>query len=132
MSEIVVQNAYATLVYHPEKKIVHHMFHQAIGGQEFRQVLTTGIELLKKHGAVKWLSDDRQNSALSPEDSEWAMGEWFPNAKSAGWKFWALVVPADILARMNLKQFVDSYYEQGLRIMVFTNPEEAMTWLEIQ
>jgi hypothetical protein len=119
-------------MYHPEEKIVHHTFHQTIGGQEFRQILTTGIELMKKHEATKWLSDDRENSVLSPEDSEWAMKEWFPNAKNAGWKFWALVVPTDILARMNLKQFVDDYHQQGLRIMVFTDPDQAMEWLKIR
>jgi hypothetical protein len=129
---VVIQNEYATLEFHPKTKIVHHTFHQPIGGQKFREVLIAGTDLLKKYGASKWLSDDRENSALSPEDSEWAMKEWFPNAKSAGWKYWGLVVPPDILARMNLKQFVDDYYEQGLRIMVFTKPEEARAWLEAQ
>jgi hypothetical protein len=32
---------------------------------------------------------------------------------------------------MNLKEFVDSYSEQGLRIAVFTDPEEAKKWLMI-
>ena len=31
------------------------------------------VEILKKHGCQKWLSDDRNNSALSPEDTEWSM-----------------------------------------------------------
>jgi hypothetical protein len=60
------------------------------------------------------------------------MKDWFPRVLQAGWKFWALVVPEDIMARMNLKQFVDSYFEQGLHIMVFTDPKEAMEWLESQ
>jgi hypothetical protein len=55
--------------------------------------------------------------------------DWFPRAKAAGWKFWALVVPPDVMARLNLNEFVKSYFEQGLRIMVFTEPGEAMAWL---
>lgn len=94
--------------------------------------MNSGAELLEKHKAAKWLSDDRENSALSPEDTQWSMENWFPRAKAAGWKFWALVVPPDIMARMNLKEFVDSYYEQGLRIMVFSEPQEAQAWLERQ
>ena len=64
--------------------------------------------------------------ALSPEDTKWSKEVWFPQAVQSGWKFWALVVPQDILGRMNMKEFVDEYYEKGLRIMVFNNPEEAM------
>ena len=66
MSEIIIiQNEYATLVYHPDEKIVHHTFHKPIGDQEFRNVLNTGAKTLKKYNASKWLSDDRGNSALS-------------------------------------------------------------------
>lgn len=128
----VINDEFATLVYEPEQKIVHHTFHKPLPSTEFRRVLDTGAELFAKHQASKWLSDDRGNSALSEEDSEWAMKDWFPRVLQAGWKFWALVVPEDIMARMNLKQFVDSYYEQGLRIMVFTDPVEAKGWLERQ
>lgn len=131
MSSItVLANEYATLVYHPDQKIVHHTFHKPISGDEFRQVLNTGAELLDKYGAAKWLSDDRANSALSEEDTEWSKTHWFPRAMSAGWKFWAIVVPEDVMGKMNMKEFVDSYYEQGLRIMVFTEPEKALRWLE--
>ena len=132
MSEItIIQNEYATLVYHPDTKIVHHTFHKPISGQNFREVLNTGAKTLEKYKASKWLSDDRGNSALSPEDTEWSKTDWFPRAVKAGWKYWALVVPEDTLARMNLKEFVDSYFEQGLRIGVFSEPEEAMKWLTI-
>ena len=125
----IIDTDYGTLMYHPEAKIVHHVFHKPISGPEFRNILDEGAALLKKHGAQKWLSDDRNNSALSDEDTEWSKTDWFPRATASGWKFWALVVPADIMARMNMKEFVDAYYEYGLRTMVFDNPEEALEWL---
>jgi hypothetical protein len=125
----VLNNEYATLVFHEDTKIVHHTFHKVIGGDSFRSVLNSGVELLKQNHAQKWLSDDRNNSALSDEDTQWSMTQWFPRAKEAGWKYWALVVPEDMMARLNLKDFVDSYYDQGLRIMVFTDPNVAMDWL---
>jgi hypothetical protein len=108
---------------------MHHTFHKPISGPEFRTVLDEGAAALLKYGACKWLSDDRNNSALSPEDTEWSKTNWFPRAAAAGWKFWALVVPSDLMARMNLKVFVDTYYELGLRTMVFTDPDKAMEWL---
>ncbi len=128
-SVTIIENEYATLVYHPDTKIVHHTFLKPIGGDEFRAVLNAGAQVLKENKASKWLSDDRENSVLSNDDLAWSKDDWFPRAVRAGWKYWGLVVPQDILARMNMKQFVDSYLDQGLRIMVFSKPEKAMEWL---
>lgn len=125
----IIKNEYVTLLYHPDAKIVHHTFHKPIAGQEFRAVLSEGIKALAQHEASKWLSDDRENAALPDDDVVWSKEDWFPRAVQAGWKYWALVVPQDLLARMNMKQFVDSYIDQGLRVMVFSKPETAMEWL---
>jgi uncharacterized protein with PhoU and TrkA domain len=125
----IIQNEYATLVYHSDIKVVHHTFHKPIAGQAFRDVLSTGIKVMAEHKASKWLSDDRENAVLPDDDVTWSKEVWFPHALKAGWKYWALVVPQDLLARMNMKQFVDSYIDQGLRVMVFSQPESAMEWL---
>ena len=127
----IIKNEYANLVYHPDTKIVSHSFLKPISGPAFRNILDTGAKTLEKYQASKWLSDDRGNSALPADDTEWSKSDWFPRAVKAGWKYWALVVPQDILAQMNLREFVDSYFEQGLRIAVFDDPEEAMKWLII-
>jgi hypothetical protein len=127
----IIENEYASLVYHPGTKIVHHTFHKPISGDEFRNVLNAGIKVLAENKASKWLSDDRGNSALPDEDVTWSKEDWFPRAVHAGWKYWALAVPKDTWARMNMKQFVDSYLDQGLRIMVFSEPEGAMEWLKL-
>ena len=125
----VLDNEYATLRYYPGSKIVHHTFHQPTSGQPFREVVTTGVALLRAHKAAKWLSDDRHNLSLTPEDAEWARVNWFPCALEAGWKYWALVVPADFKARLNLGELVDEFSLQRLSIMVFTTPEEGLIWL---
>lgn len=129
-AQVIIDNDFATLLYHADTQIVHHTFHQPIGGDAFRKVLLSGLETLKANHAHKWLSDDRANAALPPEDTEWAQAVWFPQVLAAGWEFWAIVVPEGIMGRLNMKEFVDSYFEKGIRIMVSTKPEEAMHWLE--
>ena len=91
----IVDNDFATLWFHPEKKIVHHHFKQYIHGTEFRSVLTRGYELMVEHQASKWLSDDRNNGAL-PADDGMATTDWTPKVVAAGWKHWAIVLPAKI------------------------------------
>lgn len=125
----VIDHELATLIYYPDSKIVHHIFHKPISGEPFREIVNTGVELLQKNGAIKWLSDDRTNTAFPDDDTEWGKVHWFPRALEAGWKYWALIVPPDVAARMNLKEFVDTFSQQGLRIMLFATTEDALEWL---
>ena len=127
--EVIVDNEYATLVYYPELKIIHHVLHKPVPGQEFRSTLNAGAEALQKYEATKWLSDDRGNGPMAQEELDWANTDWFPRVAQAGWKFWALVVPESMMARFALKEAVDNVYEVGVRIMAFTEPDEAMDWL---
>lgn len=128
--QIILDNEFATLVYHEEEGIIHHTFHKPIGGENFREVLSKGIETLKLHRATKWLSDDRNNSTISDEDTDWAINTWSTGAIAAGWKYWALVVPHDLMARFDYREHVDSYFKRGVRVMVFTDLTAAKEWLE--
>ena len=128
--EIIFENAYASLIYYPEQKLIHHKFHQPLQGQPLRDVLNAGSDVLDQRGATKWLSDDRNNSGLTPEDADWANQDWSPRTIRAGWKYWALVVPEAVAARFSMQRPFDRAFSEGLRIAAFVNPNEAKEWLE--
>lgn len=81
---------------------------------------------------MKWLSDNRDIAAHSEADTQWINTDWLPRAVAAGWKYWALVVPHDMLARMNMSEFTESFFNMGVRCQVFTDVNEAQAWLERQ
>lgn len=58
------------------------------------------------------------------------MEDWPPRAIQAGWKFWVLAVPEDVMSKLAMNEFVQSFFELGLRIMVFTDTADARSWLE--
>lgn len=128
--QVHVDNEFATLVYIPELKLVRHKFHKAIAGQPFRAMLNRGVELLIENQAHKWLSDDRENMAFPDDDNQWIVGDWIPRAIAAGWKYWALVVPEDYAARVNMSDLINALEDKGLRMMVFTDPDKALKWIE--
>jgi hypothetical protein len=131
MSRITVLDTdYVTLWYYPETKIVSHVFHKFVYGDQFRQVLERGLEIFQEHGAQKWLSDDRKNSALPAADSEWALNDWNPRVYAAGWKYWALVMPDKVAGQTNMEWIMRENIEQGLVIQVFEDSDEALKWLE--
>ena len=126
----VFQNENAKMVYYPELKIVHNTFSGSPTGKQFREALDAGAEVMKKYGSTKWLSDDRENQVqFSDEDNQWADSVWFPKMLQVGWKTWAMVVPEAVAARDSLVEIIDNIFEQGIRISVFTDLDEALEWL---
>ncbi len=128
---ILLDNDAVTLVYYPEFGIVHHTFHRGIKDEELQEVLKAGLQVFIENGCHKWLSDDRGNAdGLSQEQFEWGEINWIQPMIRAGWKFWALVVPDEISAREDMIPLIESYYERGVRVMVFTDVQRAQDWLK--
>lgn len=126
----IIDNEYVTMKCSPEKKMIHHTFHQPISGRIFRDYLNAGIDTLREFGANKWLSDDRKNSAIPEDDVLWSMKDWGIRAVEAGWEYWAIVVPEDLAGRETMAEFRSHYLAKGVQLQVFISPEDAMAWLE--
>jgi hypothetical protein len=131
-TQTIIDNPFVTLWYHPEKKIVHHRIHKFISGKPFQELLMTGSDLIKKNQAKKWLSDDRSNTVLSQEDLKWSETFWAPPTAQAGWKFWAIVQPGQVLGQAAMERLVQKYAALGVTAKIFSDPTAAMTWLESQ
>ncbi|MEM6280890.1 MAG: hypothetical protein AAF787_01750 [Chloroflexota bacterium] len=125
----VIDNEHVVLYYHQHTKIIHHVYQPTIHGEYIKEQLNRGVELLKEHGAQKWLSDNHLFNDLPAEDSEWINTVWLPAAIEAGWKYWALVVPETDMGRMNMVQFINTFSEMGVKARVFVDPDKAMEWL---
>lgn len=130
MRETLIDNEFASLWYYPDTKIIHHQFKKFIYGPAFREVIMKGLEYFENEGCEKWLSDDRGNSALHPDDKEWGDTNWTPRVIAAGWKYWALILPEKVIGQMNMRRLIQEYLERGVEVEVFSNPEEGLAWLE--
>lgn len=131
-AKAILESDAASLWFHPDTKIVHHQIRRFVHGDEFRQVLDKGLEVFRRHGAKKWLSDDRGNGPLTQADGEWATNDWAPRVIAAGWKYWAVVLPKKVVGQMNMRRWIDFYAERGVTVDVFEMPDPAMRWLEGQ
>jgi hypothetical protein len=129
-ADVVHDNEWVTLWYHPGPKIVHHKFHKAIRGEAFQTALTMGTDILRANGAQKWLADDRLFFVLPEEDQRWAEGEWFPRTRQAGWKYWAIVKPETKITDLYLRRVAASPTAAGVRMEVFPTPMQAAEWLQ--
>jgi hypothetical protein len=123
---------FSTLWYYPNEKIIHHRFLQPVSGDAFRNILLSGLGLMRKHQALKWLSDDRLISVHSAEDSAWSQDYWLPLALNAGWKCWALLPPEKARGQINLARLTKFVGENSnVNIKIFADPEDAWKWLAL-
>lgn len=128
----LLEHGHAALWFHPQSKIVHHEFRRFVHGEDLRSLLTAGLDAFEKHGANKWLSDDRGNGPLKPDDEAWARQHWAPRAIALGWKFWAVVKPEKVFGQTYIQRIIDAYARAGVRSQVFENPTAALRWLKQQ
>lgn len=126
----VHDNEYITVQVLPDKKCIYHVVHKPIPHLPLVDALEAGSKALKEHGLHKWLSDDRLNGPLAKESQEWGFNYWGPRTIKDGWKYWANVVPAELVAAGALAPVMTAYFGLGLRLQVFSTVEEATGWLD--
>lgn len=130
IKEEIISNEFLSLWYHPEGKIVHHKIHKFTSGDRFRGMLSKGLELFGQHKCTKWLSDDRNNSAVPPEDMEWVKSEWTPKMAKLGWKYWAILMPDKVIGKMNMQRHIEMHKKHtGVVVEIFDDEGEALKWL---
>jgi hypothetical protein len=128
----IVKTDQITVWVHVEKKIIHHQMHQFTSGETLQNALMAGIAGMKKYRAYKWLSDDRKNPVISPEDQQWTASVWRPLAIQSGWKYWAIVIPETTLNQIRMKKIAETNSKLGVTVEFFHDPQKAMEWLEKQ
>lgn len=129
---LVVENDLISVWIYPARRIVHHMMKMYCYGEAFRAAMLQGAEAMASYGATKWLSDDRANGPVGPDDTEWIRLTWLPRVLAAGWRHWAIVQPVKILGQVYMLRIVKRFENRGLSVRMFDEPDEALRWLDAQ
>ncbi|MBK8027625.1 MAG: hypothetical protein IPK19_41160 [Chloroflexi bacterium] len=127
--DVVFDSDLGTIRFENKDRYIYHTFHKPVSGPRFQSMMNAGLDHLAKQHAAKWLSDDRLNAQFAPEDIQFALADWGPRAAAAGWKFWALVVPKDMLGRDSMQAIVEAFFNMGVRVAIFSEVEPARDWL---
>jgi hypothetical protein len=127
--ETILELPGLTLWYYPITKVIHHEVSKYPGVSVLESALQKGLEVMRRRGARKWLSDDRKGGALPKTHHEWGQNVWGPDAAAAGWKYWALLPPSELVGSANVHRLVSIYGALGVTVKTFDDPVFAMHWL---
>lgn len=129
-TKTIIEDESVGLWYHPEMGIVHHQIRKYLVRGGFRKLLSASAELVETQRASKYLSDDRSNVVVDPEDTAWAETDWYPRVRKAGLKHWAIVVPSTIVGTVQARAIVEGRRRSGLDVEAFESVDAAMAWLQ--
>ena len=125
----VFENEYLTMKFSPECGIIYQTIHKPCTDEISKESIAFAYEIMKENGVAKWLIDNRKGGPHSPAVSEWAYQFWEEHLVETGWKYWAMVVPTDIVSAVSLLDPFKKMYDLGLRIAAFMETDKAFQWL---
>ena len=127
--DLVFESEHMSVWCYPEQRLIYHQMHKYCMGEPFRAGMMAGTQAMQRHRAISWLSDDRLNGPLPDDDEQWAGTLWFQQTKSAGWKYWAMVLPERAVGKLNVKRYIELSRQRGIEVQSFVTPAPALEWL---
>ncbi len=128
--EIISKTPKYTIKYYPDFQIIHHHVVERLNGNEMYQLLTACIQTLRTKKANKWLSEDPPHMAYTKEMLEEGTLKWLSDALEAGWKYWAIIKPKNMIGQLNFELMMKMYSEKGIESRAFDDIDSAIEWLK--
>lgn len=121
---------YLTIQYDADIDAVVMDWHDFTKGEQFRDGLDRGLDLVKSENSRNWLADLRDLGAVDQDDQEWSNEDWFPRAIQAGLENMAIVKPESAIAEMSVDNIMQEVEGTDLVTHHFDDREQAREWLQ--
>lgn len=80
-------------------------------GDDYRNPLRHGLELLKQHGCRNWITDTTDGFESSPEDTAWLLNEFLPKTVESSCKNLFFIIAQDSPLESEIKGQADALGE---------------------
>jgi hypothetical protein len=97
--------------------------------QQFIDIAEQGHTLRLSNNSKKQLNDIEDMAVLTQDIQKYLKEKWFPKAVETGLKYFAFVVPKNVLGKMSMKGANTEADKTGIEIQYFDNLTEAKKWL---
>jgi len=98
--------------------------------EEFRAALLKGVQAIRDHHVVGYVSDARKAKVFVTEDLQWVSDVWLPQAVSAGLKRMAMVTADHGLGKAIIEDVAREIDNHGLSMRKFSSVAAATVWAQ--
>ena len=136
MIEVQFEDKHITCYFDDSIPVLSHRWKGFVNAENFTSTLTRMIELYTKlkeiYPNLTWLGDTTNLGALNSETQLWLKEVWPGIMESAGVKKHALIIPANLFAKLAMDKFVGNLQtrHQAIEIKYFTDEVSANEWLK--
>ena len=126
--QIGKETEYAEISYDESIDAVRVDWKQTATGDDFREILQTGLEIAREETATNWLGDRREMDPVADADQEWVTETWLPEADETELTQMAAVQSEQFVQELDF-EFVMQKVGDDLTLKHFASIEESTEWL---
>ena len=131
MSGVVFQNNGVTITIDDHLQLGTATWDGFLSSEEFREAITTCIELIENHKLLRWLGDNRKMKVIRPVDQLWFVENILPRLQQSGLRRNAVLHSEDFFNKTAVEQIYRRAEGKGdLITKDFDNKTLAMAWLK--
>jgi hypothetical protein len=127
---VYVDRPWLLLRWDADHEAVHSEWRAFANSTELRAGLLRGVDAIRDHRAVAYLTDTRKVKVIVEADQAWINETWLPLAIDAGLKRIAVVTASHGLGKLTVEDVVASVGVQGvLQTRIFDSVGAAWKWI---
>lgn len=126
---IVLETNYARVIFDEENKLGIVEWLAKCSTEEYQKAFNTLLDIQQEKPIIRYISDIRKQSIISPEDRKWFETEALPRSIKQGLKAAAVVFDGNAFKKYYINVILKATNRFGLPIKTFNELEEAKQWL---
>ena len=124
----LIRKSYVTIERDDQLKCLIQTWKGFAKSENFREAINQSLEIIKKGGLDKIISDTKDAALVSKDDTKWVAQVVTPQMVQHGLRYMAFIVPANVFTQIavdNFKEDADSV----VKIRYFDQVEDAKDWM---
>ncbi len=105
---------------------------RAIMHQDYRELWDAILPIAQQYQVTRWLLDQRLMGAMSPQDMQWVVEDWYPRSVRllGNTRRSAILVSKNVFGELTVKKAMSNLKQsQNLDMAYFTDIDAARSWL---
>lgn len=123
---------FCKIYYHNHKNYLNIRWFGFPRSLDFREACMKVIDFINNYNTGKLLTDNRNAKVFSVDDQKWLNIEWLPEALKAGYYCSATLINDDVFVKTAIKNITNNRKQNNIKTKIFTDEDEALTWLSSQ
>jgi hypothetical protein len=128
--QIYLDEPYLSIRWRSVPQILYAEWKGYATSEEFRAALMKGVQAIREHHVVGYVSDARKARVFVAEDVQWVSEVWLPQALKAGLKRMAMVTAEAGLGKQIIEDITKEIDNHGLAMRKFNSVASATVWAQ--